>query len=83
MTREETGRRAAYEAEVWDLVRAVPPGRVSTYGRIASLATPPAGLEPASYRAIAPRWVGKALSRRPDDGRGRVDLGRFGWPDAD
>ena len=59
--------REEFHAEVWDLVRAIPAGRVSTYGRIAALATPPEGMDPAAYRAFGARWVGGAMAHCPDD----------------
>jgi methylated-DNA-protein-cysteine methyltransferase-like protein len=59
--------RDAFHAEVWDLVRRIPAGRVSTYGRIAALASPPVGMDPAAYRAFGARWVGGALAHCPDD----------------
>jgi methylated-DNA-protein-cysteine methyltransferase-like protein len=59
--------RDDFEAEVWDLVRAIPPGRVTTYGRLAALATPPAGMDAAAYRAFGARWVGGAMAHCPDD----------------
>jgi methylated-DNA-protein-cysteine methyltransferase-like protein len=59
--------REEYHEEVWDLVRSVPVGRVSTYGRIAALASPPAGMDAAAYRAFGARWVGGAMAHCPDD----------------
>ena len=59
--------RQALEAEIWDLARQIPPGRVSTYGRLAGLASPPAGLDPAAYRAFGARWAGGAMAHCPDD----------------
>jgi methylated-DNA-protein-cysteine methyltransferase-like protein len=59
--------REQYHEEVWDLVRRIPAGRVSTYGRIAALAAPPAGMDPAAYRAFGARWVGGAMAHCPDD----------------
>jgi len=54
------------QEEIWDLVSQIPSGRVSTYGRIAALATPPAGLDPAAYKAFGARWVGGAMAACPD-----------------
>jgi methylated-DNA-protein-cysteine methyltransferase-like protein len=59
--------REEYHEEVWAVVRRIPPGRVCTYGRVAALAAPPAGLDPAAYRAFGARWVGGALAHCPDD----------------
>lgn len=58
--------REAFDEEVWEMVRRVPRGRVTTYGRIAELVGPPGGMEPAAYRAFGARWVGGAMARCPD-----------------
>ena len=57
----------AYYAQVWDLVRQIPYGRVATYGQIAKMLPPPVGVEIEAYTAFAPRWVGGAMAACPDD----------------
>ncbi len=57
----------AYYAQVWDLVRQVPYGKVATYGQIAKMLPPPMGVEIEAYTAFAPRWVGGAMAACPDD----------------
>jgi methylated-DNA-protein-cysteine methyltransferase related protein len=57
----------AYYEQVWRLVRQVPPGKVATYGQIAQMLPPPAGIEPQAYKAFGPRWVGEAMAACPDD----------------
>ena len=52
---------------VWKLVRQVPYGTVTTYGTIASLIPPQEGMNPKSYDAFAPRWVGGAMAACPDN----------------
>ncbi len=52
---------------VWAWVRLVPPGKVTTYGQIASLVDPPAGIDPVRYRAFGARWVGSAMANCPPD----------------
>jgi methylated-DNA-protein-cysteine methyltransferase-like protein len=59
--------RMAYYAQVWELVRQIPPGRVSTYGQIAALIPPPGGMEPRDYAAWGARWVGGAMANCPGD----------------
>jgi len=59
--REEFNRR------VWALVRQIPVGKVCTYGQIASLIPPPPRMDPKSYLAFAPRWVGGAMANCPQD----------------
>ncbi len=56
-----------YNERVWQLVRQVPRGKVATYGQIALMLPPPAGVDFDSYRAFAPRWVGSAMAACPDD----------------
>ena len=57
----------AYYDQVWNLVRQVPHGRVVTYGQIAQMLPPPAGVDPQEYKAFSPRWVGGAMAACPDD----------------
>ena len=56
-----------FQSQVWDLVRRIPRGRVATYGQIALMLPPPAGVELEAYRAFGPRWVGGAMAACPDD----------------
>ena len=56
----------AYNAAVWAIVRQIPPGRVSTYGRIAALVALPVGMDPKDYAAFGPRWVGGAMAACPE-----------------
>lgn len=57
----------AYYEQVWPLVRQVPHGMVVTYGQIAQMIPPPAGVEPQEYKAFGPRWVGEAMAACPGD----------------
>ena len=57
----------AYFQQVWQLVRQIPRGRVATYGQIALMIAPPAGVDGGAYRAFGPRWVGGAMAACPDD----------------
>jgi methylated-DNA-protein-cysteine methyltransferase-like protein len=47
---------------VWNIVRQIPSGVVSTYGQIASMIPPPPGVDPTDYERLGPRWVGKAMN---------------------
>jgi methylated-DNA-protein-cysteine methyltransferase-like protein len=51
-----------FNNQVWEIVRQVPPGRVSTYGQIAKMIPPPGGMPQRSYDAFGPRWVGGAMA---------------------
>lgn len=55
----------AFFAKVWQIVMQIPPGKVSSYGQIASMIPPSDDLEAASMRRLAPRWVGTALRKTP------------------
>ena len=57
----------AYYDQVWNLVRQVPHGKVVTYGQVAQMLPPPAGIEDQEYRAFSPRWVGSAMAACPND----------------
>jgi len=50
---------------VWDIVRQIPAGRVSSYGQIASMIPPAADADGRRQRRLAPRWVGTALRKTP------------------
>ena len=59
-------RREEFNQKVWALVRQIPPGKVSTYGQIASFLAPPPGMDPKSYLAFGARWVGGAMAACPE-----------------
>ena len=52
-------------AIVWDIVRQIPPGMVSSYGQIASMIPPGVFADPQTMRRLAPRWVGTAMRKTP------------------
>jgi methylated-DNA-protein-cysteine methyltransferase-like protein len=58
---------AGFRARVWEVARRIPPGKVATYGQIASLIPMPDGLTAEDYRAYGARWVGGAMSSCPND----------------
>jgi methylated-DNA-protein-cysteine methyltransferase related protein len=57
----------AFYAQVWEVARRIPHGRVATYGQIARLIPTPAGMNLRDYEAFGPRWVGGAMAACPDD----------------
>lgn len=59
--------RDEFNRKVWEIVRQVPPGKVTTYGFIATLVPPPGGMESSEYRAWGARWVGGAMAACPAD----------------
>src|SRR5512136_1726789 len=60
-------KRDEFNRNVWELVRQIPPGKVSTYGKIAALLPPPQGMDIKAYLAFGPRWVGGAMAACPKD----------------
>ncbi|MCY4146250.1 MAG: MGMT family protein [Chloroflexi bacterium] len=52
-------------ATVWDITRQIPPGRVSSYGQIASMIPPAEYADPQTMRRLAARWVGTAMRKSP------------------
>ena len=52
---------------VWDIVRQIPSGKVSSYGQIASMIPPDADMDPLQMRQLAARWVGTAMRKTPKD----------------
>jgi methylated-DNA-protein-cysteine methyltransferase related protein len=57
----------AFNALVWDIVRQVPLGLVTTYGQIASMIPTPGSMNLKNYEAFGSRWVGNAMAHCPDD----------------
>ena len=57
--------RMAFFEQVWEIVRQIPAGRVSTYGRIAAYIPPPKGMSEQAYRVRGPRMVGGAMAACP------------------
>jgi methylated-DNA-protein-cysteine methyltransferase related protein len=52
---------------VWDIVKQVPRGTVTTYGQIASMMPPPDGVEETTYTRYGAQWVGQAMNASPED----------------
>ena len=59
--------RTAYFESVWELVRQIPMGKVSTYGRLAAFLLPPAGMNLRVYEVRGARMVGGAMAACPAD----------------
>src|SRR5512136_1247003 len=55
-----------FNLQGWEVVRRIPPGKVSTYGRIAAMIPLPAGMNPKDYQAFGARWVGGAMAACPE-----------------
>jgi methylated-DNA-protein-cysteine methyltransferase-like protein len=50
---------------VWLIVQQIPPGKVATYGQIASMLPAPEGVESPEYDRLGAQWVGQAMNRTP------------------
>jgi methylated-DNA-protein-cysteine methyltransferase-like protein len=55
--------RPGFYALVWEIVKQVPAGRVTTFSQVASMIPPPEGVKPEDYAKLGARWVGDALNR--------------------
>ena len=51
----------AFFATVWDIARQIPPGKVSSYGQIASMIPPDDYTDAQRMRRLGARWVGTAM----------------------
>lgn len=58
---------AIFRQRVFEIVQAIPHGRVMTYGAVAELIPLPPGIAALAYRRIRARWVGYALAGCADD----------------
>lgn len=78
--------RTVYFELVWELVRQIPAGKVSTYGRIAAFLPAPAGMSERAYQVRGARMVGGAMAACPADvpwqrvinSQGKVSLRKSG-----
>lgn len=61
-----------FNKTVWNIVRQIPSGIVSTYGHIASMIPPPSGVDEEDYARLGPVWVGKAMNAVSSDGSSDV-----------
>lgn len=59
--------RDVFYQTVWEISRMIPPGKVSTYGQIASYIPLPPGILPEDYKTNRARWVGFAMAACPPD----------------
>jgi methylated-DNA-protein-cysteine methyltransferase-like protein len=57
----------AFYAQVWDIVRQIPRGRIASYGQIAKILPPPADVNTETYLEFGALWVSGAVASCPDD----------------
>jgi methylated-DNA-protein-cysteine methyltransferase related protein len=56
-----------FHAQVWEVVRTIPPGKVCSYGMVARLLPPLPGIDPRDLEVFGARWVGGAMAACPED----------------
>ncbi|MBZ0284601.1 MAG: MGMT family protein [Anaerolineae bacterium] len=61
-----------FNKTVWNIVRQIPSGTVSTYGQIASMIPPPSEVDETDYVRLGAVWVGKAMNAVSSDGSSDV-----------
>jgi methylated-DNA-protein-cysteine methyltransferase-like protein len=59
--------RMTFQQLVWEIVRLIPPGEVTTYGRIAGIIPPIQGMSEQAYSARGARMVGGAMAACPSN----------------
>ena len=57
----------AFNQQVWDIARRIPRGKVATYGQIAKMLPPPAGVDSETYLEFGALWVSGAVAASSDD----------------
>ncbi len=59
--------REIFNAQVWEIARQIPTGKVATYGQIAALIPAPPGVDAEHFSAYRARWAGQAMAACPAD----------------
>lgn len=59
--------RSDFNDLVYEIVKAIPRGKVMTYGGIAALIPHPISVDPLSYSRVRARWVGYAMASCAED----------------
>ena len=62
---------ASFNTQVWEIVSKIPRGKVASYGQIAKMLPPPAGVDSETYLEFGALWVSGAVASCPDDVPGR------------
>jgi methylated-DNA-protein-cysteine methyltransferase-like protein len=57
----------AFNSKVWEIVRKIPRGKVASYGQIAKMLPPPAGVDGETFLEFGALWVSGAMASCPDD----------------
>ncbi len=56
-----------FYAEVWEIARQIPRGKIASFGQIAKLIQPPAGVDADTYLEFGALWVSGAITASPND----------------
>lgn len=56
-----------FYAEVWNIVTRIPRGKVASYGQIAKMIRPPAGVSAETYLEYGALWVSNAVANSPSE----------------
>ena len=57
----------SFFAEVWEIVRKIPRGRVASYGQIAKMLPLPDGVDGETFLEFGALWVSNAVAASPND----------------
>jgi methylated-DNA-protein-cysteine methyltransferase-like protein len=57
----------AFNAQVWEILRKIPYGKVASYGQIAKMLPLPAGVDGETFTEFGALWVSGAVANSPDD----------------
>jgi methylated-DNA-protein-cysteine methyltransferase-like protein len=56
-----------FNTEVWNIVTRIPRGKVASYGQIAKMIKPPAGISSETYLEFGALWVSNAVANSPSE----------------
>ena len=56
-----------FYAEVWNIISRIPRGKVASYGQIAKMIQPPAGVSAETYLEYGGLWVSNAVASSPNE----------------
>jgi methylated-DNA-protein-cysteine methyltransferase-like protein len=57
----------AFSAQVWEIVSRIPRGKVASYGQVAKMLRPPAGVDAETYLEYGALWVSNAVAESPNE----------------
>lgn len=56
-----------FYAEVWNIICMIPRGKVASYGQVAKMLRPPAGVDAETYLEFGALWVSNAVTSSPNE----------------